>query len=116
MPPRLIVKKHPVLVKQPERVLTIPNEPSSEELSTAEVSKPKVKRLIKRVVKKELVTSSESSKPSEPEVIEEDPINIYLSSLNSSDRIVMEIAKDHLGTSFCMEKSVGFVEFLSSRK
>ena len=107
MPPRLIVKKRPVLVEAP----------CCEELSDAEVSKPKVKRVIKRVLKKELDTSSESSKPSaDPEVIEEDPINIYLSSLNSSDRIVMEIAKDHLGTSFCMEKSVGFVEFLASRK
>jgi hypothetical protein len=109
MPPRLIVKKRPV-----------PNGsfPESEELSDAEVSKPSatVKRLIKRVVKKELDTSSESSNPSEVEAIEEDPVNVYLSLLNSSDRLVMNIAKDHLGTSFCIEKSVGFMEFLSSRK
>ena len=106
MPPRLIVKKRPVLVEQggEESKSARPNSSDAEE-----VSKPKVKRIVKRIVKKEVITSPE------PEVIE-DPMNIYVSSLNSSDRIVMEIAKDHLGTSFCMEKSVGFIEFLASRK
>ena len=121
MPPRLIVKKRPVLAEQPVRQNNLgslefarPTSSDSEELSVTEVSKPKVKRIVKRVVKKE-VTTSPGPEPV-VDVIEEDPLTIYLSSLNNSDRIVMEIAKDHLGTSFCMEKSVGFVEFLTSRK
>jgi len=104
MPPRLIVKKRP----DQESNLTMPNSSNSEE-----VSNPKVKRIVKRMVRKEMTTSPEA----EPEAdVIEDPMNIYLSSLNSSDHIVMEIAKDHLGTSFCMDKSVGFIEFLASRK
>jgi hypothetical protein len=85
MPPRLIVKKRPV-VDEPRLA----------------PEKPKVKRIVKRVVKKE----------PEPN---QDPTAAYLASLNNSDRVVLAIAKDHLGTSFCMEKSVGFVEFLASR-
>ena len=96
MPPRLIVKKRPVvdeLVSDPE--------------------KPKVKRVVKRVAKKEVrVTTPE---PEAEADAPQDPSVAYLESLNNSDRVVLAIAKDHLGTSFCMEKSVGFVEFLASR-
>jgi len=110
MPPRLIVKKRPVLVEQggEESKSARPNSSDAEE-----VSKPKVKRIVKRIVKKEVITSPE---PEPKTDVIEDPMNIYLSSLNRSDQIVMEIAKDHLGTSFCMDKSVGFIEFLASRK
>ena len=102
MPPRLIVKKRPVvdeLVSDPE--------------------KPKVKRVVKRVAKKEVRVTTPDPDP-EPEAEAEaeapqDPSSAYLASLNNSDRVVLAIAKDHLGTSFCMEKSVGFVEFLASR-
>lgn len=98
MPPRLIVKKRPVvdeLVSDPE--------------------KPKVKRVVKRVAKKEVrVTTPEPEAEAEADA-PQDPSVAYLESLNNSDRVVLAIAKDHLGTSFCMEKSVGFVEFLASR-
>ena len=98
MPPRLIVKKRPVV----EESILVPE-------------KPKVKRVIKRVIKKEVrVTTPEPEPDPEPEP-NKDPSIAYLASLNNSDRVVLAIAKDHLGTSFCMEKSVGFVEFLASR-
>ena len=98
MPPRLIVKKRPVV----DESILVPD-------------KPKVKRIVKRVVKKEVrVTTPEPEPEPEPEP-NQDPPSAYLSSLNNADRIVLAIAKDHLGTSFCMEKSVGFVEFLASR-
>jgi Na+-transporting NADH:ubiquinone oxidoreductase subunit NqrF len=98
MPPRLIVKKRPVeseLVSDPE--------------------KPKVKRVVKKKVR---VTTPDPDPEPEAEAEAEapqDPSSAYLASLNNSDRVVLAIAKDHLGTSFCMEKSVGFVEFLASR-
>ena len=112
MPPRLIVKKRP----DPEPTVSV-----SEDLSCLEVSNPTVKRLVKRVIKKKRVISSESAEPEpepepEPVILQKDPIDVYMSSLNDSDRLVMDIAKDHLGTSFCMEKSVGFVEFLASQR
>lgn len=110
MPPRLVVKKRPVLVEQASEDSKLVKSNSSD---SEEVCKPKVKRIVKRIVKKEVSASPESE--AKAEVIE-DPMNIYLSSLNSSDEIVMKIAKDHLGTSFCIEKSVGFVDFLASRK
>ena len=96
MPPRLIVKKRPVV----DESILVPE-------------KPKVKRVVKRVVKKDVhVTTPEPE--AEPEA-DQNPSSAYLASLNNFDRIVLAIAKDHLGTSFCMEKSVGFVEFLASR-
>ena len=96
MPPRLIVKKRPVV----DETILVPEN-------------PKVKRVVKRVVKKEVrVTTPEPE--TDPEA-EADPSSAYIASLNNSDRVVLAIAKDHLGTSFCMEKSVGFVEFLASR-
>lgn len=96
MPPRLIVKKRPVADE-----------------SNLVPEKPKVKRVVKRVVKKEVrVTTPEPEPEPEPN---QDPSAAYLATLNNSDRVVLSIAKDHLGTSFCMEKSVGFVEFLASR-
>jgi len=100
MPPRLIVKKRPVV----DDAILVPE-------------KPKVKRVVKRVVKKEVrVTTPEPETDPEAEAeAEPDPSSAYLASLNNSDRVVLAIAKDHLGTSFCMEKSVGFVEFLASR-
>jgi hypothetical protein len=96
MPPRLIVKKRPVAAES----ILVPE-------------KPKVKRVVKRVAKKEACITTPEPEP-EPEP-NQDPSAAYLASLNNSDRVVLAIAKDHLGTSFCMEKSVGFVEFLASR-
>ena len=35
----------------------------------------------------------------------------FLKSLNEKERKSYHIAKDHLGTSFQLEKSVGFIQF-----
>lgn len=97
MPPRLVVKKRPVSSEPSSKEMAVSAEQPA--LDVSAVSKPKKKRL----VKKEAVSVT-------------DPVEVYLSSLNSSDRLVMDIAKDHLGTSFCLKKSVGFVDFLASHK
>jgi hypothetical protein len=101
MPPRLVVKKR-----------LASSDVSSEEPSVVE--KPK-KRLVKRVVKK-VESDPIPSEPVKEEAVKEEmnPLSAYTSSLNDFDRKVMEIAKDHLGTSFCMEKSVGYIEYLSA--
>jgi len=35
----------------------------------------------------------------------------YLDSLDEKNKLAYEIAKDHLGTSFDLEKSIGFIKF-----
>lgn len=40
----------------------------------------------------------------------------YLNSLSDQERKTMEIAKSHLGTSFNIKKSVGFLKWKSSNQ
>jgi hypothetical protein len=35
----------------------------------------------------------------------------YIDTLSESEKKAMEIAKSHLGTSFSLEKSIGFIKF-----
>jgi len=44
--------------------------------------------------------------------MEQEPLTIqYLKSLNEKERMAYEIAKDHLGSTFSLEKSNGFIEW-----
>ena len=40
----------------------------------------------------------------------------YISQMNSKEKIAYEIAKDHLGTSFNLKKSIGYKEWLKKNK
>ncbi|AET73241.1 hypothetical protein PGAG_00352 [Phaeocystis globosa virus 12T] len=53
-----------------------------------------------------------------PEKPEEsvDLIEEYKQTLNEIEKNALVIAINNLETSFCIEKSVGFLEFMSSRK
>ena len=42
---------------------------------------------------------------------EEELIKIYLKGLNDNQKKTLEIAKSHLESSFCLEKSNGFLKF-----
>ena len=42
-------------------------------------------------------------------------IEQYILSLNDQERKTLEIAKDHLGTSFNIVKSVGFIKWNETR-
>ena len=42
---------------------------------------------------------------------EEELIKIYLKGLNENQKKTLEIAKSHLESSFCLEKSNGFLKF-----
>ena len=46
----------------------------------------------------------------------EELIMQYIASLNEQEKMVMEIAKDHLQSSFDVEKSLGFKKWLSNQK
>ena len=42
---------------------------------------------------------------------EENIISIYIQQLSPIEKIAMEIAQEHLGTSFDIQKSNGFIEW-----
>lgn len=46
----------------------------------------------------------------------EELIRMYISQLTEQELIVLEIAKDHLGSSFDIEKSIGFLKWLDTYK
>lgn len=41
-------------------------------------------------------------------------IDDYIKQLNEKEKIVFEIAKEHLGTSFNVEKSIGYKKWLKN--
>jgi len=53
--------------------------------------------------------------PEKPEE-SDDLIEEYKQTLNEIEKNALVIAINNLETSFCIEKSVGFLEFMSSRK
>lgn len=42
---------------------------------------------------------------------EKNLVSIYIEQLSPMEKIAMDIAKDHLGTSFDIQKSNGFIEW-----
>ena len=42
-------------------------------------------------------------------------IERYISQLNEQEKLVLEIAKDHLGSSFDIERSIGFTSWLKEQ-
>jgi len=47
---------------------------------------------------------------------ESELVDAYISQLTEQEKLVLEIAKDHLGSSFTIEKSIGFIEWLQNRQ
>ena len=45
-----------------------------------------------------------------------DLLSNYINSLDERNKIAYEIAKDHLGTSFDLEKSIGFLNFKEKKE
>ena len=43
-------------------------------------------------------------------------INKYIASLNEIEKIALKIAKEDLGSSFNIEKSIGFLNWLKKNK
>lgn len=46
---------------------------------------------------------------------EEKKINAYISQLNEQEKLVLEIAKEHLQSSFDITKSIGFQEWVKAQ-
>jgi hypothetical protein len=47
---------------------------------------------------------------------EQKEIEEYLNSLNEKEKLALEIASNHLETSFSIEKSIGFLQWKNSKK
>ena len=45
-----------------------------------------------------------------------DLLRLYVEQLSEIERIVLDIAKDQLETSFCLEKSIGFIDWCKKNK
>ena len=41
-------------------------------------------------------------------------ISIYITQLSASEQIALQIAREHLGTSFHIQKSNGFIQWLKT--
>ncbi len=100
----------------------------SEQATTVE-SKKKTKKVVKKVIVKRIVKrkktevdseiiekdnvseiSSEQEKPSE----KLSPVDKYVDSMDDMTRKAMEIAKDHLESSFNLNKCNGYLSYLES--
>ena len=71
-------------------------------------SKPKRKR---KLVLRKKVTQSPSPSPSPPSPPPLDLENQYLEQLSETEKIALKIAHQQLESSFCLEKSIGFLNF-----
>jgi len=56
------------------------------------------------------VTNTFSSKS------QEEKISLYIQQLTEQQKIVLNIAKEHLATSFCIEKSLGYLSWLKTQQ
>lgn len=81
---------------------------------------------MKIIVKKSKTIIKKSKKPIEPvepdnpvETIKSDnvdQVSLYLNSLTEQEKQTLEIASSHLGTSFNIKRSIGFLNWKSNQK
>ncbi len=81
---------------------------------------------MKIIVKKSKTIIKKSKKPIEPvepvEPVETtmldnvDQVSLYLNSLTEQEKQTLEIASSHLGTSFNIKRSIGFLNWKSNQK
>ncbi len=73
---------------------------------------PKPKRKRKLVLRKKVTQPpSPSPSPSPPSPPPLDLENQYLEQLSETEKIALKIAHQQLESSFCLEKSIGFLNF-----
>lgn len=62
------------------------------------------------------MSSNQNEYNENEEHILEQQIQDYILTLTDREKLVMEIAREHLQSSFCIERSVGFVKWLNTNK
>jgi hypothetical protein len=83
-------------------------------MESTEPAKP-VKKIIRKkkiVVKKK--KEEPESEPQKEEKEQEKSVEYYHTQMTDLERKTMLIAQDHLGTSFNMEKSTGYLKYLET--
>lgn len=90
---KIILKK----VKAPPEVASAPANEVAQEVASA----PEVPSAQTKVVAQTQVVAK----------TEEELINLYIEQLSPQEKIVLKIAREHLQSSFCIEKSLGFLEW-----
>jgi hypothetical protein len=96
-----------------------PHTHSKYEMESTEPVKP-VKKIIrkKKIVVKKKKEEPEPEPEPEPEQKEQEPqeksVEYYQTQMTDLERKTMLIAQDHLGTSFNMEKSTGYLKYLET--
>ena len=45
-----------------------------------------------------------------------DSVNKYISQMTVQEKIILKIAQDHLGSSFNIKKSIGYIQWLDNHK
>ena len=73
--------------------------------------KPKPKRKRKLVVRKKVTPPPQPPSPSPPPSPPPNLENQYLEQLSETEKIALKIAHQQLESSFCLEKSIGFLNF-----
>jgi hypothetical protein len=73
---------------------------------------PPKKRIIRIRSKKKKVDDESIPKLPDKSTLRQE----YIDQLTDKERLVFEIAKEHLGSSFNIERSIGFQEFLRKKK
>lgn len=41
----------------------------------------------------------------------QDKVSLYINQMSDQEKMVLNIAKEHLETSFCIEKSIGYLQW-----
>jgi predicted RNA-binding protein Jag len=76
------------------------------------IKSKKIKRKIKKKTPKNTPKeTADNNSVKTPNNDIQELIKEYLESMDDKTRIAYQIAQDHLETSFCIEKSLGFLEF-----
>ena len=67
-------------------------------------------------VKNKIVDNKKIMKKNENKLNRDKLIKEYLKTFDEKDQLAYKIAQEHLQSSFCLEKSIGFNKWLKDRK
>jgi len=74
---------------------------------------PPPKKVILIVKRKKSSIKPEEKLEEKPEE-NTDNVSLYINQLSDQEKMVFNIAKEHLETSFCIEKSIGYLNWTNS--
>jgi hypothetical protein len=100
---------------KPKRKLVIRKEPPKQEQNTKQEQEQQEQAQQTQNTKQEQEQKEQDTKQ-EQDTKEKNTIESYIAQLSAQEKIVLNIAKEHLETSFDMEKSIGYIQWLKNKK